>query len=91
MWQTRPIGKTTPTKTGDTLNDDMVALIATLTVCIQNNEDPEKPDSPEPTTKDYVAAMVDRTDDMHRSSGWRQAAIRWQYRSPGWLHTHAKL
>ena len=38
-----------------------------------------------------VAAMVDRTDDMHRSAGWRQAAFRWQYRGPGRPHAHTKL
>jgi hypothetical protein len=38
-----------------------------------------------------VAAMVDRTDDIHRSSGWPCAAFRWQYRGPGRPHAHAKL
>ena len=38
-----------------------------------------------------LAAMVDRTDDMHRSSGWRQAAFRWQYRGPSRPNAHTKL
>ena len=59
----RTRGTTPPAKTPDTLDDDMVALIATLTVCIQNDEDPQKPDSPEPTTKDYVAAVSEQDHD----------------------------